>query len=113
MQRVLCRDNQMGYEYNFKITQQDIDNLSRHPDGIDNLDKLLRLAPYFTEYSDSTYYYIENKENKDRWPSNILIQDYGFCLCIYDGSSGSKDLEIMDYLIYELLHRCGRVEVEG
>ena len=103
----------MGFEYIFKITQQDINNLSRNPDGIDDLDKLFRSAPYFCEYSDSTYYYIENKENKEKWPSNISIHKTGFCLCIFDGSSGSKDFEIMNYLIYELLHRCGRVEVEG
>ena len=106
---VLFKRNTMGIEYNFRITKQDIQNLSRCPDGVDDLDQLLHSAPHFIEESESTYTYSEEPENEDRWPSNISIQEYGFCLCMYDRSS---DLKLMDYLIHELLDRCGHVEVE-
>ena len=103
----------MGFEYNFIITKKDINNLSRNRDGIDDLDKLFRSAPYFIKYSDSTYYYNQKNDEADTWPSNISIQDYGFCLCIYDRNSDAKDLELVNYLIHELLHRCDRVEIEN
>jgi hypothetical protein len=104
--------NYMGFEYNFRIAEQDIENLSRCPDGINDLDKLLRSAPHFIEENEATYFYSEEPENENRWPSTISMQEYGFCLCIYNRSSGSSDQKLMDYLIYELLNRCGHVDVE-
>jgi hypothetical protein len=102
----------MGFEYDFKITRQDIENLSRSPGRINSLDELLRSAPYFKEKSGSTYTYNEEPREKGKWPSTISLQEYGFCLCIHDQSPGSKDVELMDYLIHELLDRCGHVEIE-
>ena len=99
----------MGYEYNFNISTEDLKNLSRNQDGINDLDRLLRSAPYFIEGDGSTYTYSENSGNKDVWPANISLQKYGFCLCVY---GQPLDKIIMDYLIYELLNRCGHVEVE-
>ena len=102
----------MGIEYNFIIKKQDIENFARNPDGIDNLDKLLRSALCFIEENNSAYTYSDEPENENRWPLTISIQEYGFCLCIYNRSPGSLDEKILNYLIYQLLNRCGHVEVE-
>jgi hypothetical protein len=100
----------VGFEYRFKITGQDIENLSRSPGRIDSLVELLRSAPYFQAKSESTYTY--NEESENEWPSTVSLEEYGFLLCIYDQSPGSRDVELMDYLVHELLDRCGHVEIE-
>ncbi len=102
----------MGFEYNFKITEQDIESLAMNSDSIDNLDKLLRTAPCFIEKYKSTYTYSDEPENENRWPLTISVREYGFSLCIYNRSPGSLDWKLMNYLIFELLNRCGHVEVE-
>ncbi len=102
----------MGFEYNFKMSKIDIENLSKCVDGIDNLDKLLRSAPHFFDKHELTYSYSEVPDNKDRWPSNISINQNGFCICIYDSSPASKDIDLFNYLMHQILERCGRVEVE-
>ena len=102
----------MGFEYNFKITKKDIDCLASEVDGIDGLDALFRLAPHFLDSDGSTYSYSGEPENADRWSSNIAIQDFGFRLCIYDRTPGSADMALMNFLLHELLGRCGRLEVE-
>lgn len=99
----------MGFEFNFKITAQDLEHLSRSPDGIEDLDRLLRSAPSFKEARGSTYTYSEEPEDHRRWPATISLQDSGFCLCIYNRST---EMRLMNFLIHELLSRCGRVEVE-
>jgi hypothetical protein len=102
----------MGFEYNFRVTPQDVESLSRNPDGIDDLDKLLRAAPHFIEARDSTYIYDDASETESIWPTTISRDGDVLCVCIYDRSPGSRPREIMDYLVYELLGRCGHVEIE-
>ena len=104
-------DEVMGFEYAFKITETDIECLARCPDGIDSLEKLLRAAPHFIE-SDQTTFRYGTPESQNEWPANISIEDFGLSVCIYRKSADSTDQALMNYLIHELLDRCGHVEVE-
>ena len=102
----------MGYEYKFIITEQDLDNLSRNPDAINTVEKILTDAPGFYQQSDKTFYYSETPENDKRWPSTIFLNESGFCLCIYQRINNSLDQQLLNYLMQELLNRCGRLQIE-
>ena len=101
----------MGYEYRFRITPQDLENLSRCQDGINTLEKLLAVGPGFIEKNDVVFLYSDQPENEHRWPSTIHVDDAGFCLGIYQRTANSIDQQLLNFLMQELLNRCGRLEV--
>lgn len=98
----------MGHEYNFKVSEEDLKTLARHPDGVDSLQGILRSGPGFLGEAESIYSYGE----PNGWLPTVWLHEDGFLLCIYDRSPDSPDRKLMDYLIHELLNRCGHVEVE-
>jgi hypothetical protein len=102
----------MACEYQFKISSQDLGNLSRGVDGIDSLDKLLSAAPGFIEKSGEVYSYTDQSQNDQRWLSTVHLTPDGFCLSIYQRNTDSFDQKLMRFLMQELLNRCGRLEVE-
>lgn len=102
----------MGIEFIFKITPADMNNLARHVDEIDSLEKVFCSAPFYISKYESVYSYSSEPDNENIWPSTVSLCEGGFILCIYNRAKDSADIQLMDYLIYELLDRCGRVEVE-
>lgn len=102
----------MGFEYQFHLSEQDKQTLARNPDGIDSLEKLLQSAPGYIGTGNGIYAYSEAPDNPERWPSSASLNADGFLLCIYSRKRDTLDQQLLDYLIRELLDRCGRVEVE-
>ena len=105
-----CERGVVGFEYNFKVSEEDLKTLARHPDGVDNLPAILRSGPGFLGEAESIYSY--GGSDQQDWRPSVALHANGFYLCIYDRSPDSPDMKLVDYLIHELLHRCGRVEVE-
>lgn len=103
----------MGYEYQFKIRSKDLRNLSRGVDGIDSLEKLLSAAPGFIKKNGNSYSYSDQPQNDQKWLSTVDLTTDGFCLCLYQRSANSFDQKLMQFLMQELLNRCGRLEVEN
>lgn len=102
----------MGYEYQFNITKQDSDNLSRSQDGINSLETLFSAAPGFISKTNDIYSYTDQPENNIRWCSTVSMTDNGFCLCIYQRTADSLDQQLLNFLMREILNRCGRLEIE-
>lgn len=102
----------MGYEYQFNITKQDSDNLSRSADGINSLETLFSAAPGFIGKIGDVYSYTDQPGNNNRWCSTIDMTDKGFCLCIYQRTTDSLDQQLLNFLMREILNRCGRLEIE-
>ena len=103
----------MGFEYRFIINQLDLENLSRWPDGINNLDKLLQSAPGFLKIdSPNVYTYTEKNNPSEKWKTTIHIETTGFIICMYSRKEDSNDLKLFNFLIHTILTRCGRICIE-
>jgi hypothetical protein len=102
----------MGFEYRFKLGRGDLENLARNPDGIADLDTLLRAGPGFLAKQGEDYSFSSDPTDKERWPSAVRVEQTGFLLCIYSRAQGSDGQQLLRYLMDSLLDRCGRLEVE-
>jgi len=99
----------MGFEYKFRVTRQDF-----LPDprvtGTDPMDALLTNLPGYIRRDETTYYFNNPNGTSTGWDANVLVCPEELLLCIYCRETWGT--ELMTALMFALLDRCGRLEVE-
>ena len=89
----------MGFEYIYKISQQDHDAIAKGHLGIRDLEGIIRTSAE----------YIEKIEWGGMWKPNLSIHKDGLIICIYHRNGSS--LEYFNYITGLLLRVCGHVEI--
>ena len=101
----------MGAEYKFNLTDRDFAAFESDVRG-KTLDNVLRGVPGFDETDGSVYSY-RTGDPENKWRTTVSVhQDY-LLVCDYGLARGDNDyLDILHYLMWELLDVCGRVSIE-
>ena len=101
----------MGYEFNIRLREADLEAIARSPTEIRSVPALLRAIPCYRGESEdgSCFFYSTDDSCADAWQSYVVVKEHCLEFCSYR----SEDYQcITGFLFQQLMHLCGHFEIE-